>query len=92
MGKTATNVLLLTALAVPVALFAVFSRMNLSAPLSAAIAVAAGWVLNVIWAGAADPQNSENYRSIAMRFGWACPAVLVLVTWAVLRFVFNASA
>jgi hypothetical protein len=92
MGKTATNLVLLAALLLPVAAFLLlFSRLNLSVLLSAAISIALGWLLNVIWANAADPRNDENYRSVALRFGWACPAVLVLATWAVLRFVFNAS-
>jgi len=63
---------------------------------AAAIAVASGWALNVAWAFAAQgntvkdqPQSSGNFLSIATRFGWACPTVLVLITWLVWRFVFG---
>lgn len=90
MGKIAVNVLLLVALALPVALFLLlFSYLNLGVLLAAAVAIGGGWLLNAVWAAAADPQNRENFRSIAKRFGWACPAVLVLVTWAVLHFFFR---
>jgi hypothetical protein len=60
---------------------------------AAAIAVAVGWALNVAWAFAsADStasdlsQTSENTLSIALRFGWACPSALVLLTWLVWHF------
>ena len=93
MGKIAVNALLLVALVLPVALFLVlFSYLTLGVLRSAAVSVASGWALNVVWASAADPQNRENVRTIAARFGWACPAVLVLVTWAVLHFFFSSPA
>jgi len=92
MGKIAVNSVLLVALVLPVAVFLLlFSRTNLSALPAAAISVASGWALNVTWAAAADPRNTENYRPIALRFGWACPAVLVLATWAILHFFFHTS-
>jgi hypothetical protein len=60
---------------------------------AAAIAVATGWALNVAWAFASqdstanDPsQGNWNTLSIAILFGWACPTVLVFLTWLVWRF------
>ena len=86
--------LLLTALALPVILFWLLrSRSRLNAWVASAIAVAAGWALNVAWALASqgsttnDPsQVNGDSISIAMYFGWACPTVLVLLTWLVWRF------
>jgi hypothetical protein len=86
--------LLLTALALPVVLFWLLrSRSRLNVRVAAAIAVATGWALNVAWAFASqrsttnDPsQANGDTLSIAMYFGWACPAVLVFITWLVWRF------
>ena len=94
MKEFATTVLLLTALLAPVVLFWLLrSRSRLNGLTAGAIAVATGWALNVAWAFAShgsttnDPsQVSGDTLSIAMRFGWACPAVLVFVTWLVWRF------
>ena len=74
--------LLLLALVVPVALFWVLkSRSRLSGPIVAAIAVAVGWALNVAWASTA-----HESLDIAKAYGWACPAVLVAITWLVWHF------
>ena len=74
--------LLLTALVLPVALFWLLkSRTSLSNLIAAAIAVAAGWALNLAWAFAAHESTA-----IAATFGWVCPAVLVLLTWLVWRY------
>ena len=86
--------LLLAALALPVVIFWLLrSRSRSNGWVAAAIAVAAGWALNVAWAfasqgnGANDPsQSNGDTISIAMHFGWACPTVLVFLTWLVLRF------
>jgi hypothetical protein len=86
--------LLLTALALPVFLFwLIRSSTRLNVRVAAAIAVATGWALNVAWAFASqrsttnDPsQANGDTLSIAMYFGWACPAVLVFITWLVWRF------
>ena len=86
--------LLLTVLALPVVLFWLLrSRSRLNACVAAAIAVATGWALNVAWAFASqgsttsDPsQANGDTLSIAMHFGWACPTVLVFLTWLVWRF------
>ena len=94
MEKFATSALLLTALLLPVVLFwLVRSRSHLNGLAAAAIAVATGWALNVTWAFASqgssinDPsQVNGDTLSIAMRFGWACPTVLVFLTWLVWRF------
>ena len=94
MEKFAVTALLLTALALPVVLFWLLrSRSRLNALIAAAIAVATGWALNVAWAFASqgssanDPsQANGDTLSIAMQFGWACPTVLVLLTWLVWRF------
>jgi len=76
------TVLLLTALVVPVVLFWFFtSHSRLNGWAAAAISVAAGWVLNFAWASTAHESTA-----MAARFGWACPTVLVALTWLVLRF------
>jgi hypothetical protein len=94
MEKYAATALLLTALLLPVVLFWLLrSRSRLNGLAAAAIAVATGWALNVAWAyvsqgnAANDPlQSSGDSLSIALRFGWACPTVLVFLTWLVWRF------
>ena len=100
MEKFAVIALLVVALAAPVALFLLLSsRLQWNGLVAAAIAVATGWALNVAWAfasqrtPAADPsQAGGDTLSIAAHFGWACPAVLVLLTWLVLRFVAHRAA
>jgi hypothetical protein len=75
--------LLLMALVLPVALFWLLrSRARLNGLVAAGIAVAAGWSLNFAWAFVA-----HESVPIAARFGWICPAVLVFLTWLVLRFM-----
>ena len=95
MKKAGANLLLLVALVLPVALFLVLLPRGLLAPV---VAVACGWALNVVWAYAAqastvtDPADpNQNYVTIATRFGWACPAVLVLLAWLVWRFLLGHS-
>jgi hypothetical protein len=94
MENFAATALLLTAILLPVVLFWLLrSRSRRNGLGAAAIAVATGWALNVAWAyvsqgnAANDPSpvNGETL-SIALRFGWACPTVLVLLTWLVWRF------
>jgi hypothetical protein len=94
MAKFAVTALLLTALLLPVVLFWLLrSRLRMHVLAAAVIAVATGWALNVAWAFASqgstanDPaQVNGDTLSIAMRFGWACPTVLVFLTWLVWRF------
>jgi hypothetical protein len=94
MENFAATALLLMALLLPVVLFWLLrSRSRLNGLAAAAIAVATGWALNVAWAyvsqGSAtnDPsQGDGDTVSIALRFGWACPTVLVILTWLVWRF------
>lgn len=91
MRKFATTTLLLAALVLPVGLFWLLrSCSRLNGLTAAAIAVAAGWALNVAWAFASHgvttnvaTQEGGETLSIAMRFGWACPTVLILITWLV---------
>jgi hypothetical protein len=98
MAKFAASALLLTALLLPVVLFWLLrSRFRLNGLAAAAVAVATGWALNVAWAFASqgstandssqvNAQVNGDTLSIAMRFGWACPTVLVFLTWLVWRF------
>jgi len=77
-----TTALLVTALVLPVVLFWLLkSRARLNGWVAAAISVAGGWALNFAWASAAHESTS-----IAARFGWVCPTVLVALTWLVMRF------
>ena len=82
METYAPTVLLVTALVLPVVLFCLLSRARLNGVVTAIIAVAAGWALNVAWASVA-----HESVPIAARFGWVCPAVLVFLSWLVLRIV-----
>lgn len=88
--------LLLAALALPVGLFLLLrSRLRLDGRVAALVAVGAGWALNVAWAFmvARDPSQADgDTLSIAAYFGWACPAVLVALTWLVLRFASRRAA
>jgi hypothetical protein len=84
-------VLLLLALIAPVPLFLLLaSRFGMNGWIAAIVAVAAGWALNVAWALAVEKSNAKrspgdvgNTLSVAKRFGWACPSVLVLLAWLV---------
>jgi hypothetical protein len=74
--------LLIAALVLPVVSFWLLkSRFRLGSPVAAAVSIAAGWALNFAWACVAHESTA-----IAGRFGWACPAVLVAITWLVWRF------
>ena len=94
MEKFVATALLLAAVLMPVVLFWLLrSRSRMNGLAAAAIAVATGWALNVAWAFASqgsatnDPsQVHGDTVSMAMRFGWACPTVLVFLTWLVWRF------
>jgi len=87
MIKFAGTALLLTALALPVVLFLLLKvRLGLSGFVAATISIAVGWVLNVAWAFVTARDPSQGYGdvlSIAAYFGWACPTVLVVLTWLV---------
>ena len=93
MESLAVNLLLLTALALPVVLFWLLrSRSRVSGLVAAAIAIAAGWALNLAYAFVVqnavptDPaQLDGDTLAIAAAFGWVCPSVLVLLTWLVWR-------
>lgn len=86
-GKSTAAVLLLAALVSPIALFWLLgARPAGNIAVAAAIAIAAGWALNVAWAwttqkAAASAPSQGNTLRIAALFGWACPSVLVLLTW-----------
>jgi len=92
--------ILLTALALPVVLFwQLRSRARLKGAAAAAIAIAAGWMLNLAWAFAveattirAPSQDGDDTLAIAALFGWVCPLVLVLLTWLVWRFTARRAA
>jgi hypothetical protein len=94
MERFAATALLLTAVLLPVVLFWLLrSRSRWNGLAAAAIAVATGWALNVAWAYVSQgsttndpsPVNGDTL-SIALRFGWACPTVLVFLTWLVWHF------
>lgn len=86
MKRRSIACLLLAALVLPVALFlGLWLRGHAGLAAAALVGIASGWVLNVGWALAsargAPAQEAGNTVSIALRFGWACPAVLVLLAW-----------
>ena len=93
MGKIPVNAVLVTALVLPVLLFwQLDAHTSFGFAAAAAIAVIAGWLLNVIWAFAALkastqglPQNDNRMLKIAAAFGWFCPVILVALTWLALR-------
>lgn len=95
MANSATTALLLTALALPVLLFLLLrARTGLRGLVAAAIAVAAGWAFNVAYAYAVQRTatgsqiaETEGFVGIAALFGWACPTVLVLLTWLIWQLV-----
>ncbi|QSX79569.1 hypothetical protein [Agrilutibacter solisilvae] len=94
MPKFLVTAVLLAALFLPVALFwLLISHSALDIRVAAAVSVAAGWLLNLAWASAVtrvapvDPaQPQGDTFTIAARFGWVCPSVLVLLTWLAWRF------
>ena len=94
METFATTVLLLTALALPVVLFLLFRpRSHLRALVAALVGVAAGWSFNVAYVfaseaiAAKDPSRVDSSNlAIAVTYGWACPLILVLITWVVWHF------
>ena len=92
MQKFAPAALLLAGLLLPIILFWQFrSRSRLNGWVAAAIAIATGWALNVGWAfaseaSASDQSQASDTLSLAMRFGFFCPTVLVFFTWLVWRF------
>jgi hypothetical protein len=100
MQKISSTALLILALAAPVALFwLLLTRSGLGIPVAATIAIVTGWALNVLWAfvaGKTPPANPEepnqNFFSIAIRFGWVCPSVLVFLAWLVWYFTVRAAS
>lgn len=95
MTAFANAVLLLTALVLPVLLFVLFRpRTRGKTLLAAAVAIAAGWAFNVacivamqaLSVGEGTPAD-PSMVSVATRFGWACPGVLVLLTALMWRWI-----
>lgn len=95
MRRTYATILLIAALVLPIALFLLLRQhFHLNGLIAAAIAVTAGWALNIVWAfvsqGGASIDPSPAKRgplSIAGYFGWVCPTVLVLLASLAWRFV-----
>lgn len=92
MDNFATTVLLLTAVALPVLIFLLLRpRSHLGRVVAATLAVAAGWSFNVACIVATQAISGPSkvdgdFLDIAISFGWACPSVLVLLTWLVWHF------
>lgn len=95
MKRFFVTLLLAAALVVPPVMFwFLVSRTGVGMGATSVAAVVAGWALNVAWAFAAEMKareeeqgNADGHARIALRFGWVCPAVLVLLTWLVWRFI-----
>lgn len=93
MDTLIVTALLLIALVLPVVLFwSLRTRTRLHGLLAAALAVAMGWALNLAWAFASQSTAADatsaadgDTVAIALRFGWACPAVLIFIAWLVWR-------
>ena len=80
--------LLLAALALPVVAFLLLRfAFHLRDRSAAAIAIVAGWALNIAWAFSVQgsAQGGDDVVIIAAALGWLCPAILVLLAWLVLR-------
>ena len=100
MRQVTATVLLLMALVLPVVLFwHLASHSSLSGLTAGPIAVAAGWALNMAWAFASQratatdsSQVASGYLKIAATFGWVCPVVFVLITWAFMHFLAGSAA
>lgn len=91
MNRLLPPLLLVLGLIVPVSLFLLLlAQPRLGLAPAALVSVLAGWAINVGWALATRRQLPEagdaaaqNTLAIALRFGWLCPALMVLVAWAV---------
>jgi hypothetical protein len=71
------NALLIAGIVLPIVVFWMLrSRPGLPVRSAAAMAVVAGWLLNIGWAFA-----SGESLAIAGAMGWFCPAVLVALAW-----------
>ena len=84
--------LLIAGLVLPAALFVLLrTRTRAHGGIAAAVAIAAGWACNVAWAVTSQAPGAsagtDDYVVIAANYGWFCPAVVVALTWLVLRFV-----
>jgi hypothetical protein len=83
MQKFAATSLLFAGLVLPVVVFWLLqSRAHFGAPIAAAISIAIGWAMSYGWA-----TTAKESIAVAAKFGWACPAVLVFLTWLVMRWV-----
>jgi len=87
-------ILLLAGLILPVAIFLwLWRHLGSHVAVAAPAGIAMGWVLNVAWALASREHEAQasaeqgDTLSTAIRFGWLCPAVLVLLAWVGLRFL-----
>ncbi len=93
MKQSLPALLLIAALILPVALFLwLWQGLHAGLGLAASAGVGVGWGLNVAWAFASRRREADlrlaeqqNTLGIAARFGWVCPAVLVLLAWVAWR-------
>lgn len=93
MTAFANAVLLLTAVLLPLLLFLLLrARSRGGNALAAVVAIGAGWAFNVACivamqalAAAAGEAADPALVSVATRFGWVCPTLLVGVAWVVRR-------
>ena len=91
MKKLISLLSLLAGLILPIVLMIILRSPSYSQSLLIALgAIVAGWICNVIWASTTileigDGGPAET-RKIALKFGWICPSVLVLVTFIVQLF------
>ncbi|WMW81820.1 hypothetical protein RF679_05935 [Undibacterium cyanobacteriorum] len=83
---------LLAGLILPVVLMIMFrSTASTQILLIALAAIGSGWLCNIVWASTTaievvDGGASET-RKIAIKFGWICPSVLVLLTFVIQLFL-----
>ncbi|MBC3882628.1 hypothetical protein H8K35_14645 [Undibacterium sp. LX40W] len=99
MKKLVPSLLLMMALVVPLILFwLLFTHFIFSTIVAALVSIVAGWALNLTWAFSTvnatqeepAPDNS-NFFPIALRFGWACPTVLVFLEWLIWHFTLGSA-
>ena len=93
MRSVATVGLLIAAIVGPIMSYIFLaSKTDLGTNLAVTLSVIIGWALNVAWARTINTANRQRFLTIAKRYGWFCPSVLVIFTVVGMYFLGNPSA